>query len=76
MMTQRDLLNVIKDDKDIHGIERDIENVLKALENDLNAENWALIKRYFKVLNASASKVRSPPPASKEASFHFQTLTG
>lgn len=50
MSRTRDNLNVIKDDKDIHGIERDIENALKALENDLNAGNWALIKRYFKVL--------------------------
>ncbi len=49
----RNNLNVIKDDKDIHGNERDLENVLKDLESDLNAENWALIKRYFKVLNAS-----------------------
>ena len=39
----RNNLNFIKDDKDIHGIERDLENVLKALESDLNAGNWAQI---------------------------------
>ena len=53
MSRTRNNLNIIKDDKDIHGIERDIENCLKALEKDMIPENWALIKRYFKVLNAS-----------------------
>jgi|GEM_PF-5710207 len=53
MMSTRNILNVTKDDKDIHGIERVIETCLIAIEIEMIPENWALIKRYFKVLNAS-----------------------
>ena len=52
-MSSGNILKIIKDDKDIHGIEKDIERCLIAIEAEMIAENWTLIKRYFKVLNAS-----------------------
>ena len=52
-MSSRNILKIIKDDKDIHGIEKDIERCLIAIETEMIAENLTLIKQYFKVLNAS-----------------------